>query len=172
MCVPAVTQCVCVCLEGRPGVCTQEGETWACLIPSLLVPTLFSHLSSLTVRVGRASSGPGWGSDLPDWLPLLCFLSLQDPTAFPVPTFQDLAGFWDLLQLSIEDVTLKFLELQQLKANSWKLLEPKVGGGPFNPSPDCGKCPSPWRHVGVGCGGDRRRDPWAAKAAHAFGRRW
>ncbi|OBS60259.1 hypothetical protein A6R68_08616 [Neotoma lepida] len=37
----------------------------------------------------------------------------------------DLAGFWDLLQLSIEDVTLKFLELQQLKANSWKLLEPK-----------------------------------------------
>jgi hypothetical protein len=43
-----------------------------------------------------------------------------------VPTFQDLAGFWDLLQLSIEDVTLKFLELQQLKANSWKLLEPKV----------------------------------------------
>lgn len=50
----------------------------------------------------------------------------QDPTAFPVPTFQDLAGFWDLLQLSIEDVTLKFLELQQLKANSWKLLEPKV----------------------------------------------
>jgi len=49
----------------------------------------------------------------------------MDPTAFPVPTFQDLAGFWDLLQLSIEDVTLKFLELQQLKANSWKLLEPK-----------------------------------------------
>lgn len=44
-----------------------------------------------------------------------------------MPTFQDLAGFWDLLQLSIEDVTLKFLELQQLKANSWKLLEPKVG---------------------------------------------
>lgn len=43
-----------------------------------------------------------------------------------MPTFQDLAGFWDLLQLSIEDVTLKFLELQQLKANSWKLLEPKV----------------------------------------------
>ncbi|KAL6038960.1 hypothetical protein STEG23_010049, partial [Scotinomys teguina] len=54
----------------------------------------------------------------------LCQQSL-DPTAFPVPTFQDLAGFWDLLQLSIEDVTLKFLELQQLKANSWKLLEPK-----------------------------------------------
>ncbi|XP_029085395.1 disks large-associated protein 3 [Monodon monoceros] len=54
----------------------------------------------------------------------LCQQSM-DPTAFPVPTFQDLAGFWDLLQLSIEDVTLKFLELQQLKANSWKLLEPK-----------------------------------------------
>lgn len=62
----------------------------------------------------------------PDWLPPLCVPPRQDPTAFPVPTFQDLAGFWDLLQLSIEDVTLKFLELQQLKANSWKLLEPKV----------------------------------------------
>ncbi|KAK2496837.1 hypothetical protein MC885_001468 [Smutsia gigantea] len=58
----------------------------------------------------------------------LCQQSM-DPTAFPVPTFQDLAGFWDLLQLSIEDVTLKFLELQQLKANSWKLLEPKIGVG-------------------------------------------
>lgn len=66
------------------------------------------------------------GSDFPDWLPPLCVPPRQDPTAFPVPTFQDLAGFWDLLQLSIEDVTLKFLELQQLKANSWKLLEPKV----------------------------------------------
>lgn len=59
---------------------------------------------------------------------LSCLPPRKDPTAFPVPTFQDLAGFWDLLQLSIEDVTLKFLELQQLKANSWKLLEPKVGG--------------------------------------------
>ncbi|XP_074832320.1 disks large-associated protein 3 [Carettochelys insculpta] len=49
----------------------------------------------------------------------------MDPNAFPVPTFQDLAGFWDLLQLSIEDVSLKFAELQQLKANGWKLIEPK-----------------------------------------------
>lgn len=56
---------------------------------------------------------------------LSCLPPRKDPTAFPVPTFQDLAGFWDLLQLSIEDVTLKFLELQQLKANSWKLLEPE-----------------------------------------------
>lgn len=70
---------------------------------------------------------------------------LQDPTAFPVPTFQDLAGFWDLLQLSIEDVTLKFLELQQLKANSWKLLEPKVCQGPFSRQARVGECPSPWR---------------------------
>ena len=83
--------------------------------------------------MGWAFSAPGWGSGPSDWLPPLWLLPLQDPTAFPVPTFQDLAGFWDLLQLSIEDVTLKFLELQQLKANSWKLLEPKVGGGPFKP---------------------------------------
>lgn len=50
----------------------------------------------------------------------------QDPNAFPVPTFQDLAGFWDLLQLSIEDVSMKFAELLQLKANGWKIVEPKV----------------------------------------------
>lgn len=49
----------------------------------------------------------------------------MDPNAFPVPTFQDLAGFWDLLQLSIEDVSMKFGELQQLKANGWKIMEPK-----------------------------------------------
>lgn len=109
-------------------------------------PPLSPSLSFLTMRMEGAFSAPGWGSDLPDCLPLLCLLPLQDPTAFPVPTFQDLAGFWDLLQLSIEDVTLKFLELQQLKANSWKLLEPKVGGGPFKPRvlehapPQRGRC--------------------------------
>lgn len=43
-----------------------------------------------------------------------------------MPTFQDLAGFWDLLQLSIEDVSMKFAELQQLKANGWKPIEAKV----------------------------------------------
>lgn len=100
---------------------------------SLIPPPHCPRLNFLTVRVDGAFSGPGWGTDLPDWLPLLCLSPLKDPTAFPVPTFQDLAGFWDLLQLSIEDVTLKFLELQQLKANSWKLLEPKVGESPFKP---------------------------------------
>jgi len=30
---------------------------------------------------------------------------LQDPSAMPRPTSQDLAGFWDLLQLSIDDVS-------------------------------------------------------------------
>nr|XP_013800380.1 PREDICTED: disks large-associated protein 3-like [Apteryx mantelli mantelli] len=50
----------------------------------------------------------------------------MDPNAFPVPTFQDLAGFWDLLQLSIEDVSMKFAELQQLKANGWKIIETKI----------------------------------------------
>ncbi|XP_019403308.1 PREDICTED: disks large-associated protein 3 isoform X2 [Crocodylus porosus] len=49
----------------------------------------------------------------------------MDPNAFPVPTFQDLAGFWDLLQLSIEDVSMKFAELLQLKANGWKIIEAK-----------------------------------------------
>lgn len=80
-----------------------------------------------------------------------------------MPTFQDLAGFWDLLQLSIEDVTLKFLELQQLKANSWKLLEPKVGGGPFKPRVQTLENALPQQGMCVG-NGDKRRDPRAAKA--------
>ncbi|XP_071007981.1 disks large-associated protein 2-like [Oncorhynchus clarkii lewisi] len=47
----------------------------------------------------------------------------QDPSAMPRPTSQDLAGFWDLLQLSIDDVTAKFNELQQIKSNEWRLVE-------------------------------------------------
>ncbi|KAM8829338.1 disks large-associated protein 4 isoform 1-T1 [Synchiropus picturatus] len=45
--------------------------------------------------------------------------------ANPRPTAQDLAGFWDLLQLSIEDISMKFDELYQLKANNWQLPEKK-----------------------------------------------
>ena len=41
----------------------------------------------------------------------------------PRPTSQDLAGFWDLLQLSIDDVTMKFDQLQQIKNNNWRVLE-------------------------------------------------
>ncbi|XP_033943077.1 disks large-associated protein 4 isoform X1 [Pseudochaenichthys georgianus] len=44
-----------------------------------------------------------------------------DVNANPRPTAQDLAGFWDLLQLSIEDISMKFDELYQLKANNWQL---------------------------------------------------
>ncbi|XP_037652530.1 disks large-associated protein 2 isoform X1 [Sebastes umbrosus] len=49
----------------------------------------------------------------------LCQQNL-DPSAMPRPTSQDLAGFWDLLQLSIEDVTMKFDQLQQIKDNNWR----------------------------------------------------
>ncbi|AWP03135.1 Disks large-associated protein 4 [Scophthalmus maximus] len=41
--------------------------------------------------------------------------------ANPRTTAQDLAGFWDLLQLSIEDISLKFDELYHLKSNDWQL---------------------------------------------------
>ncbi|XP_034551705.1 disks large-associated protein 4 isoform X2 [Notolabrus celidotus] len=43
--------------------------------------------------------------------------------ANPRPTAQDLAGFWDLLQLTIGDISMKFDELYQLKANNWQLPE-------------------------------------------------
>ncbi|KAG8013009.1 Disks large-associated protein 2, partial [Nibea albiflora] len=52
----------------------------------------------------------------------LCQQNL-DPSAMPRPTSQDLAGFWDLLQLSIDDVTLKFDQLQQIKNNNWRPIE-------------------------------------------------
>ncbi|XP_034076443.1 disks large-associated protein 2 isoform X4 [Gymnodraco acuticeps] len=52
----------------------------------------------------------------------LCQQNL-DPSAMPRPTSQDLAGFWDLLQLSIDDVTAKFDELQLIKSNGWQLVE-------------------------------------------------
>lgn len=36
----------------------------------------------------------------------------------------DLAGFWDMLQLSIENISLKFDELHQLRANNWRPIDP------------------------------------------------
>uniref|UniRef100_H3CZI2 DLG associated protein 2 n=1 Tax=Tetraodon nigroviridis TaxID=99883 RepID=H3CZI2_TETNG len=52
----------------------------------------------------------------------LCEQNL-DPSAMPRPTSQDLAGFWDLLQLSVDDVTAKFDELHQIKDNHWQLVK-------------------------------------------------
>lgn len=57
----------------------------------------------------------------------------------PRPTSQDLAGFWDLLQLSIDDVTMKFDQLQQIKNNNWRLMdspEKKVRGSRLCPTWD------------------------------------
>ncbi|XP_057179195.1 disks large-associated protein 1 isoform X2 [Triplophysa rosa] len=53
----------------------------------------------------------------------LCEENLN-PNSHPRPVSQDLAGFWDMLQLSIENISLKFDELHQLKANNWRLLDP------------------------------------------------
>uniref|UniRef100_A0A3P8W1V7 Discs, large (Drosophila) homolog-associated protein 3 n=1 Tax=Cynoglossus semilaevis TaxID=244447 RepID=A0A3P8W1V7_CYNSE len=50
----------------------------------------------------------------------LCQQSVE-PAAYPQPTSQDLAGFWDLLQLNIEDVRVKFQDLQRLKDSGWRL---------------------------------------------------
>uniref|UniRef100_A0A8C1XCL2 DLG associated protein 4 n=2 Tax=Cyprinus carpio TaxID=7962 RepID=A0A8C1XCL2_CYPCA len=52
----------------------------------------------------------------------LCEQNL-DASAQPRPTAQDLAGFWDLLQLSIEDISMKFDELHLLRSNDWKMSE-------------------------------------------------
>ncbi|XP_061653857.1 disks large-associated protein 1 isoform X3 [Phyllopteryx taeniolatus] len=53
----------------------------------------------------------------------LCEENLN-PRAHPRPAASDLAGFWDMLQLSIENISLKFDELHQLRANNWRPLDP------------------------------------------------
>lgn len=53
----------------------------------------------------------------------LCEENLN-PNAHPRPTSQDLVGFWDMLQLSIENISMKFDELHQLKANNLKQMDP------------------------------------------------
>ncbi|XP_057552952.1 disks large-associated protein 2 [Hippopotamus amphibius kiboko] len=47
----------------------------------------------------------------------------MDPSAMPRPTSQDLAGYWDMLQLSVQDVSMKFDALHQLKLSDWKVAE-------------------------------------------------
>ncbi|KAG8131837.1 hypothetical protein E2320_009731 [Naja naja] len=63
----------------------------------------------------------------------LCDQNLN-PNSNPRPTAQDLAGFWDLLQLSIEDISMKFDELYHLKANGWQVTEPLEKKAVQNPS--------------------------------------
>lgn len=67
--------------------------------------------------------GSGLGS-LTTIVAPVCLCLRQNPNAHPRPVSQDLAGFWDMLQLSIENISLKFDELHQLKANHWKPLAP------------------------------------------------
>lgn len=65
----------------------------------------------------------------------------------PRPTSQDLAGYWDMLQLSVQDVSMKFDELHQLKLSDWKeLASPERKVTPHLPLPPpgvqaaCSKC--------------------------------
>uniref|UniRef100_A0A8C6SWX3 Uncharacterized protein n=1 Tax=Neogobius melanostomus TaxID=47308 RepID=A0A8C6SWX3_9GOBI len=54
------------------------------------------------------------------------FQGLCETLVVPAALPQDLAGFWDLLQISIEDISLKFDELYHLKSNEWQPPERKV----------------------------------------------
>ncbi|XP_053814306.1 disks large-associated protein 4 isoform X1 [Vidua chalybeata] len=71
----------------------------------------------------------------------LCEQNLN-PNANPRPTAQDLAGFWDLLQLSIEDISMKFDELYHLKANRWHLAETPKRKEEKKPPPPVPKKPA------------------------------
>ncbi|KAM9296811.1 disks large-associated protein 4 [Gastrophryne carolinensis] len=71
----------------------------------------------------------------------LCEQNLN-PNSNPRPSAQDLAGFWDLLQLSIEDISMKFDELFQLKANGWALSETPERNKVKRPPPPVPKKPA------------------------------
>ncbi|XP_066478926.1 disks large-associated protein 4 isoform X2 [Tiliqua scincoides] len=71
----------------------------------------------------------------------LCDQNLN-PNSNPRPTAQDLAGFWDLLQLSIEDISMKFDELYHLKANGWQLIETPEKKEEKKPPPPVPKKPA------------------------------
>uniref|UniRef100_A0AAQ4R693 Discs, large (Drosophila) homolog-associated protein 4b n=1 Tax=Gasterosteus aculeatus aculeatus TaxID=481459 RepID=A0AAQ4R693_GASAC len=72
--------------------------------------------------------------------------------ANPRATAQDLAGFWDLLQLSIEDISLKFDELYHLKSNDWQPMPSAAAQSPPGrkvlPTP-AAQCPGWGRGEGV-----------------------
>ncbi|KAJ8260088.1 hypothetical protein GJAV_G00176920 [Gymnothorax javanicus] len=68
--------------------------------------------------------------------------------ANPRPTAQDLAGFWDLLQLSIEDISMKFDELYHLKSNDWQLSESADRKEEKKPAPPVPKKPSKAKPAG------------------------
>ncbi|KAF3836605.1 hypothetical protein F7725_029163 [Dissostichus mawsoni] len=58
----------------------------------------------------------------------LCEENLN-PDAHPRPGSQDLAGFWDMLQLSIENISLKFDELHQAQSQQLETSEPSRHSG-------------------------------------------
>ncbi|XP_045065479.1 disks large-associated protein 4-like isoform X2 [Coregonus clupeaformis] len=80
--------------------------------------------------------------------------------ANPQPTAQDLAGFWDLLQLSVEDISVKFDELWQLKANNWQLpekKEEKKSAPPFVPKKTSKPKLSPGKDRSIDSAMDKQR---------------
>uniref|UniRef100_A0A3B3ZPJ8 Uncharacterized protein n=1 Tax=Periophthalmus magnuspinnatus TaxID=409849 RepID=A0A3B3ZPJ8_9GOBI len=64
----------------------------------------------------------------------LCQQSV-DHSAYPQPTSQDLASFWDLLQINIEDIRVKFQDLQRLKDSGWRLPPEKKPPPPLPKKP-------------------------------------
>uniref|UniRef100_A0A3Q0S8C5 DLG associated protein 4 n=1 Tax=Amphilophus citrinellus TaxID=61819 RepID=A0A3Q0S8C5_AMPCI len=74
----------------------------------------------------------------------LCEQNLNT-NANPRPTAQDLAGFWDLLQLSIEDISLKFDELYHLKSNDWQ----PVTSAAAQSTPERKVLPTPAAHIKI-----------------------
>ncbi|KAG7272643.1 hypothetical protein CRUP_013017 [Coryphaenoides rupestris] len=81
------------------------------------------------------------------WIDSMADDPLQNPNAHPKPLSSDLACFWDMLQLSIENISLKFDELHQIRANHWKPLDPPEMQDIWRTSPVQKKPPkSPHHH--------------------------
>lgn len=66
---------------------------------------------------------------------------------YPQPSSQELASFWELLQLAIEDVRVKFQDLQRLRDSGWRLVPEKKVRGPGSLLPP--QAPSPRAKMAV-----------------------
>jgi Guanylate-kinase-associated protein (GKAP) protein len=54
-----------------------------------------------------------------------CFQTQNSDDPFPT-TAQDLAGFWDLIMIQVDDVKGLFVEIDSLKNNGWKEIRPET----------------------------------------------
>lgn len=117
----------CSCLRKSSSFSASVNKAWW-VCGNMLIHDKKHQTRCMVLLTGaEGCSGPAPNHTMSSWT--LWFLCTQDPSAYPQPSSQDLANFWDLLQLNIEDVRIKFQDLQRVKESGWRLPpEKKVRG--------------------------------------------